>query len=547
MEAFRGTWRLVRLALRRDRIKLPLWLLIIVATPAASGPALETAYKTLEDRLLYASTTAPSVLTRALAGAIDGPELGSIMMMETFVWTAVMITFMSTLAITRHTRHNEENGASELIMSGVVGKFANLSAALIVALGANVAAALAIFAAVAASGVFSTGGSLLYALTLAGVGVSFSGVAAIAVQLTDGTRSANSISGLSIGVAFLVRAVGDSFGELGTDGISVDPHWTTYFSPLSWGFQVRPFTDQNIVWFAATAVFLLATTSIGFFLVQRRDDGYGIFEPKDGRPRAKRSLLSPLGLAWQLQKSTFIGWSIGFAVLGLVIGGMATEFEDFFLESDFGAQFLEALGGGSGSNFSDLFFAAMFALMGSIAVAYCIQALSRLRGEESKTHLESVLGASVSRIGWMLSHVFIMAVGAVTIMLIMGVVSAVTFGLFADVEIWPMLERLVPAVLIPLPAIFTMTGLITLVFGLLPRLTTAVSWGSFVVILLITQFAALLKFPDWVADISPFQHLPSAPASTSIDSDPLIVLSVIAVISLVGGLLFFRRRDLALN
>jgi ABC-2 type transport system permease protein len=116
MSAFTGTKRLVRLALRRDRVKLPLWIGVIGILFAFSATqAIKTYGVDTTTRTTYALTSASSIVSRAFAGPLDGPDIGSIVTNETFLTTLVAAAFMSTLAVVRHTRQNEEAGRSELI------------------------------------------------------------------------------------------------------------------------------------------------------------------------------------------------------------------------------------------------------------------------------------------------------------------------------------------------------------------------------------------------------------------------------------------------
>lgn len=139
MHAFTGTWRLVRLALRRDRIKLPVILIVLGFVFYSSAQAAVDFYgKTELDQIKYAATNAPSVVGRVFNGPIGGPDIGAIVLNETYLFTALCLAFVSTMTIVRHTRQNEEFGRSELIESGVVSRHASLIAAMIVAILANV-------------------------------------------------------------------------------------------------------------------------------------------------------------------------------------------------------------------------------------------------------------------------------------------------------------------------------------------------------------------------------------------------------------------------
>jgi ABC-2 type transport system permease protein len=57
--------------------------------------------------------------------------------------------------------------------------------------------------------------------------------------------------------------------------------------------------------------------------------------------------------------------------------------------------------------------------------------------------------------------------------------------------------------------------------------------------------AATFQLPPWVQDISPFTHIPKAPAA-AITAPPVVGLLVIAALLAVAGLVAFRRRSLAL-
>jgi ABC-2 type transport system permease protein len=45
-----GTWQLIRLALRRDRITLPIWILVIAVIPGSAVGAYQQVYPTAAER-----------------------------------------------------------------------------------------------------------------------------------------------------------------------------------------------------------------------------------------------------------------------------------------------------------------------------------------------------------------------------------------------------------------------------------------------------------------------------------------------------------------
>src|SRR5665811_1797999 len=75
---------------------------------------------------------------RMFDGPAAGYDMGAMVMVECYQVLAVLAALMSAQAVIRHTRQDEETGRAELLGSAVVGRHARLTAALVVALTANV-------------------------------------------------------------------------------------------------------------------------------------------------------------------------------------------------------------------------------------------------------------------------------------------------------------------------------------------------------------------------------------------------------------------------
>lgn len=542
MRQLKGTGRLIRLALRRDRIKLPVWIMAIVGMLAVNIPAVVDVYgKTEQTQIGYAATTAPSLISRIFGGPVAGPQLGEIIMNETFLFLAIAIAFMSTLLVVRHTRQNEETGRSELISSAVVGRNASLTAALAVAVGANVIVALlstAVFMAHDITGAYAYGGGAV----LGAVGITFALIAAITAQISESARGANSQAAVAIGVAFMLRGIGDGLGKLTPDNLGVISAWPSWLSPFGWMQQMHALTQGNWSIFGLFAGLCAVLAAMAYYLNSIRDMGIGMLPARKGPAQAARSLVNPLGLAWRLQYGVLRGWMAGIIVMGLVIGLVSKEFRNMFKTNP---ELAETLGqiGGSGTAFNDIFFSSMFSFMGIAIAAYSIQALQRMRSEESAGRLEPIIAAHVSKPRWMLSHIVCTYGGVIALFLVLGIVSAATYVL-ANSASWSEFAPLVGAALVPVPAVLVIAGVAVALFGLLPSLTIALSWGAFAVCFLLGQFGALLKLPQAVMNASPFTHVPAAPAET-VAVAPIAALCAVALLLCIAGLVTFRQRDLS--
>ncbi|HEX8867335.1 MAG TPA: ABC transporter permease, partial [Lentzea sp.] len=65
-----GTWHLVRLALRRDRILLPVWIFFLVFTTLSTTTALEELYDTQQSRDLLGATANANSAFLAMLGPL---------------------------------------------------------------------------------------------------------------------------------------------------------------------------------------------------------------------------------------------------------------------------------------------------------------------------------------------------------------------------------------------------------------------------------------------------------------------------------------------
>src|SRR5665811_741837 len=310
-----GTAALMRLALRRDRLLVPAWIGFFAAMVWFSASATVGLYPTEAVRIEAANTINSTASVVALYGPIYDPtSLGALSMTKmTAVYTALLSILMIMLVV-RHTRAEEEAGRLELVGAGVVGRAAPMAAALLVVGGASCVLGLLASAGLLAAGLPVTG-SLVFGAGWAATGLCFSAVAAVAAQVTTGSRSANGLGFTVIALAYMARAI----GELAEQG----PGWLSWLSPIGWNQQIRAFAGDRwsvLVLPLAAAAMLVP---VAFTLRRRRDLGSGLLS--DRRGPAAGALGSPLGLAWRLQRPLLLAWTAGSAVLAFMLGSVANN------------------------------------------------------------------------------------------------------------------------------------------------------------------------------------------------------------------------------
>ncbi|MFC5290727.1 ABC transporter permease [Actinokineospora guangxiensis] len=522
-----GTWALVRLALRRDRVILPLWLLLLGFLPAAGIPAYEELFPDAASRAALAAGAGSNPSIAVLFGpAYDLSTAGGFTAWRFGMFTALFTALMAVFTVTRHTRAEEDSGRLELLGSAVVGRHAALAAGVITAGATSVGAGLLIAAALLGMGL-AGGGALLFGLAIAGTGLVFTAVAATTAQLTEYSRSANGMATAVIGLTFLLRGVGDS---------TATATWLSWLSPLAWPQLAKPFLQDRWWVLLLPLGAALAIGALAFFLAPRRDLGAGFLPQRPGPADAAPSLAGPRGLAWRLQRGALIGWAAGFGVVGAIFGSLADGVADLFGSSVEMTEILTRMGGANA--LVDAFLTSMAGLFGMLAAVYGVQAVLRTRAEESAGRAEPVLTAGAGRLAWLGAGLAYALAGPAVLLLVSGLAMGAGHGLRTG-DLGGASGQALEISLAQLPAVWVVAGAAALLFGLLPRLAVAGSWAVVAVVVLVTLFGPVVRVEQWVMNVSPFSHVHGDFAA-----GPLLALAGIAAALLAAGLAGFRRRDI---
>jgi len=92
MNDFAGTSTLVRLALRRDRVIVPVWILVFVGMAASSAQASISLYPEVQDRVSAAETSNSSPALVSLYGRIFDPtSLGEVSLFKLTSFGALLV------------------------------------------------------------------------------------------------------------------------------------------------------------------------------------------------------------------------------------------------------------------------------------------------------------------------------------------------------------------------------------------------------------------------------------------------------------------------
>lgn len=526
---YAGTGTLARLMLRRERIRITLWALAVTVFIVASAHGFADLYPTQEQRDVRAQMmeNPAFVAFRGPGHGLDHYTIGAMVAHELFLFAAIAIAFMSLNMVVRHTRVDEETGRTELVRARSVGRYAVITAALLIAGLANLLIACMLALTLSATlDVLPLHGSLTFGLAVGSVGLFFAATGAVAAQLSPHSRSAQGVGVAVLAVTFLLRAAGD-----------LRENVLSWLSPLGWAQATRPYVDEQ--WWPMLLSVAVATlgAALAFALNARRDVGAGLVPPKPGPAEASSQLVRPVGLALRLHRGGLVAWGTALCVFGIVGGAVVGEIGDFLADNPRLAEFLAASGDIS---LGDSILAMVVLLLASLSAGYAVQVACQPLSEENAGRVELLRATAIGRWRWVASHIIVATTGGSVVLLLGSLSMGITAAVGA--EDWSYVVRLLGAGLGYLPAVWVLVGLAAALYGSAPRLVRF-AWLVVVYGAGVGLMGDVISLPTWAASLSPFYHVPALPG-VEVSWVPLLLLTVLAAAMLCVARVGVNRRDL---
>jgi ABC-2 type transport system permease protein len=525
MTTLAGAWTLTRFAARRERVRVPVYLFLMLATVASTASQSDSLYKTVAERADYARTVDGNPGLIALVGRpYDLMTVGGDTAWQLGGLGAIVAGLMSMFILGRHTRGEEQTGRSELVRAAAVGRHAPIAAGLVVVTVVNLLLA-ALVALVMIGADEPAAGSIALGASLGAAGLFFAGVAAVALQVNQSTGGAYGLVGAVLGGSYLLRAAGD-----------VGDGTLSWLSPVGWVQAVRPYADERwwplLLLLAGGALLIVAA----FALLARRDDGAGLVAPRPGPARASGALTQPVGLAARLLRGALIGWGFGLFLAGVSVGLVGQDVEGLLGDS---AE-VDKLYRQTTGSLADNYLAVSLSSMALIGTAFALQAVLRMRSEETSGRAEPLLATALARPRWAVAHLAVAVGGSLLILAALGLGAGIADAFSSDDA--GRVPVLLGSAVALAPAVWVLAGAALALVGLVPRAAVG-AWGVLGGCFLLLYLGPLLSLPDWVMDLSPYTHVPLLPAA-DFDVVPLLVLTAIAVVFAVVGTVGLRRRDI---
>ncbi|GGK32223.1 exporter of polyketide antibiotics [Caldalkalibacillus thermarum] len=526
---YANTGKLSRFIIRRDRIRIPVWLLALTTVTVATATAFTHLYPTQAERQALAEVMINPAMT-AMVGpgyGLDHYTLGAMMAHQMLVFTAVIVGIMNILLVTRHTRADEEQGRIELIRSLPTGRLSHLAAAILVICGVNVLLALMHGFGLYLLNIDSMDlkGSLLYGATLGAIGIFFAAVTAFFAQLSESSRGTLGLSFAALGLAYMLRAIGDVSNET-----------LSWLSPFGWVHATEVYV--NNVWWPILLMLgtALVFAILAFYLNARRDLEAGFLPSKPGRKHASPFLQTPLGLALRIQRTGMVAWGIGLFILGASYGSVLGDTEAFFADNELMQEFLNPV---EGMPLTEQFVAKLMSVISIFCTIPALMFVFKLKGEEKNNRTEQVLARAVSRTRLLGSYFIIAFAGGLLMLSLaaagMGVAAtaamdSIPFGTFMQ------------AAWVYLPAMWVMIGMAVLFIGVAPQFS-GFTWLYLIYSFVVVYLGGLFQFPDWMVNVTPFSHIPQLPIE-EMAFTPVIMLTVIALVLIASGFIGYNKRDI---
>ncbi len=466
---------------------------------------------------------------------------GGYVQWRSFGALAILFAVWAVVAAGGAARGDEERGLVESVLA------ASASRGQIVATRTAAFAASSLVAALAAGlgfavGVrmggdsFSVAPILEAAVVLSALAVSCYGLALLIAQITA-ARMAVAAAGVILLGLFFVNSLSRVYPSLAT--------WR-WLSPFRYFELSQPLPPGGTFDLRATLIMLLATAvlavaaSVAF---ASRDLGSPLFSlPARSRPTSYDPSASPM---WRVavvrglydRRLGLAGWALGASALGVALVALTkavlepllsirtlTPYLLSFAHGDLYGSFLGFMWLGV----AELFFAA-----------FAIASVARWSAEDGDGRLELILTNPLSRASVVLERALVVAVGALFVAALSGVVVA--YASHAEgIDVDRANLAVATLLLVPFALVFAAAG--ALLASWSPRAAVGLLGGLAFASYLLHQLGPIFKWPDWVQYLSVFR-LYGTPMSSGIDRGGLAVMAAIAIAGFGASILAIRRRD----
>lgn len=527
--AFYNTSSMVDHILKKEKIKLPLFVISMVIFILGLVPVFDEILKTSSNmQVLIETMKNPAMIS--MVGPVfveDSYTLGSMYANYMTVFTAIIFAVWNILFISRNTRLDEEMGRSELLRALPLGRLSNDLAVILINFFANFAiAVLLIIGFKLISPEVDLNAVINFTLSTVGFGFLFSVITLLFAQVTSTARITNSLSFLTLMIFYMARAIGDIYSET-----------LSKLSPLGLITRTESFVN-NYTWpLLVLLVEIIVITVISIVIMKNRDLGSGIITERRGRSKLSPFVRGIFSFTFKILKSQFIIWGVTVFLFSSMYGSTLGDLEGYINSSDLVKKMLQV---NSEFTLTEQFVGLLVLIMSMITCIPVLLFTTRVVSEESNYLSEEILNKPVSRYKYLLSFIFVSIVAAVVFQLLV----ASGFWLVGKqfLEDIPSLSVFIKAVLNYIPAILATLSIAILFIGIKTKLVF-LSYIYLFYSFIVVYIGRMLDLPKFMEKISPFGLTPNYPLKEMEFGIHGLLLAIFIILSAIG-LYSYRNRDL---
>ncbi|MFD0522478.1 hypothetical protein [Paractinoplanes durhamensis] len=433
---------MTRLLLRRYRVMLGSWVLLMIALCRATFPAYENTYATEEQRREAVKLAQHNPATTLMYGLLPDPGTAEQMYhWEIGAFATILAAVMGVLVAVSLTRATEDDGALELLRGSGLAPKQPLRSAFAVLTGCAV-----LLAAGCSPDRFGAVIGLTFLVTAA--------LTTLLAQIAPTAGQARLFGFTVVGVSFAMRAYADT----------QDAAWLNWCSPLGlravasgWP-ELLPLSVATVL-AAAAAIRLSERREFGAGLIRRHDTHHS-------RVRARTTV----ALSFRLARTSLLTWTVAVAAIGTMFAAMGSGTIELQRNGEVGG-FLGSQTGGADPAAGYLSFCGT--IVAIIVCAFAILSASESRRAERRGLTDMVLTAGVRRWSPLAAQAAVTVAGSALILTATGALSAVIAPAVLNGD--DIATRAFVYMIGQWPATAALTGCTVLLAGALPRLT-ALAW-----------------------------------------------------------------------
>jgi ABC-2 type transport system permease protein len=454
---------------------------------------------------------------------------------------AILFAVWALVSASGAMRGDEERGLVEAVLAaGVTRPQLVASRVAAFAVGSLVAAMAAglglIVGAINGGESIGLGSVVEAAILLAALGVSCYSVTLLIAQIGS-ARIATAAAGTVLLTLFLINSLSHTYTSLSTARWLSPFHYEELNQPLAPG---GTFDMRTVLVLLGIAV---VTGLAGAFAFVARDLGSPLVVlPIRSHPPTYEISRGP---AWRIpvvrgiyeRRIGLLAWMVGMAVLSVISVALTKSIIQPLLSIPALASYFGSfLHGGVYTSFLGFLWLSLAQLL---FAGFAITQVARWSAEDSDGRLELILANPIPRAAVVIERALVLAVGVTLLAAISGLsVSYASHYQAIDLDG----SRLAAAtsLLVPFALVFAATGSVLAAWN--PRAALGLLGGFAFASYLVSEVGPILKWPEWLQDLSAFK-LFGTPMTSGVDRNGLLVMIAIVAVGFATSILLMQRRD----